>query len=178
MATVAHRPPATEYAPYFARYVDLAPEGDIVAHLRENSTVLIATFATLDEARGGYRYEEGKWSIREIFGHLLDVERIFVYRALCIARGETAPLPGFDQNDYAAMAGSDARELADMRVELRTLRESTIRFFASLSDEAWGRIGVASGNKISVRAIAHILVGHTNHHLRVLAERYGVPTIR
>src|SRR4051812_26904014 len=165
MATAAERPSATEYAPYFARYVDLVPEGDIVAHLRENSTVLNATIATLDESRGGYRYEEGKWSILEIVGHLIDVERILVYRALCISRGETAPLPGFDQDEYAALAGSDAREIADMRVELRALRESTIRFFASLSDEAWGRVGVASGNRISVRAIAHILAGHTSHHL-------------
>jgi hypothetical protein len=103
---------------------------------------------------------------------------VFVYRALCIARGDTAPLPSFDQNDYAAAAGSDARQLSDLRDELRALRESTIRFFASLSPGAWTRSGVAGGNNISVRAIAHIIVGHTQHHLQVLAERYDVPTIR
>jgi uncharacterized damage-inducible protein DinB len=178
MATVIQRPAATEYAPYFARYVDRVPAGDIIAHLRENSAILDATLAALDEARGDYRSGEGKWSIREILGHLMDVERVFVYRALCIARGDTTPLPGFDQDDYASVAGSDARRLSDLRDELRVLRESTIRFFASLPDDAWARIGVASGNSISVRAIAHIVVGHTQHHLQVLAERYDVPTIR
>jgi uncharacterized damage-inducible protein DinB len=178
MATVIHRPAAAEYAPYFARYVDRVPEGDILAQLRENSAMLNATFAALDEARGGYRCADGKWSIREMLGHLMDVERVFVYRALCIARGDATPLPGFDQDDYAAMAGSDARRLSDLRDELRALRESTIRFFASLPNDAWARTGVASGNSISVRAIAHIVVGHTQHHLQVLAERYGVPTIR
>jgi uncharacterized damage-inducible protein DinB len=178
MTAVIQRPATTEYAPYFARYVDRVPDGDIVAHLRENGAVLNATLASLDEARGEFRPAEGKWSIRVMLGHLMDVERVFVYRALCIARGDTTPLPGFDQDDYAARAGSDARRLSDLRDELRVLRESTIRFFASLPDDAWTRIGVASGNNISVRAIAHIVVGHTQHHLQVLAERYDVPTIR
>jgi uncharacterized damage-inducible protein DinB len=177
MPTVVDRPATTEYAPYFARYVDRVPGGDIVAHLRENSAVLNATLASIDEARGEFRSAEGKWSIREMLGHLMDVERVFVYRALYIARGDTAPLPGFDQDDYAAAAGSGARQLSDLRDELRALRESTIRFFASLPDDAWVRMGVASGNNISVRAIAHIVVGHTRHHLQVLAERYDVPTI-
>jgi uncharacterized damage-inducible protein DinB len=178
MTTAIHRPAATEYAPYFARYVERVPEGDIVALLRENSAILNASIATLDEARGAYRSAEGKWSIREMLGHLMDVERVFVYRALSIARGDTTPLPGFDQDDYAATAGSDARRLSDLREELRALRESTVRFFASPPLDAWARVGVASGNDISVRAIAHIIVGHTEHHLQVLAERYGVPTIR
>jgi hypothetical protein len=178
MPTVIQRPATTEYAPYFARYVDRVPGGDIVAQLRENSAVLNATLASLDEARGEFRPAEDKWSVRAIVGHLMDVERVFVYRALCIARGDITPLPGFDQDDYAARAGSEARRLSDLRDELRVLRESTIRFFASLPEDAWERIGVASGNDISVRAIAHIVVGHTEHHLQVLAERYDVPTIR
>jgi uncharacterized damage-inducible protein DinB len=178
MTITMHRPDDTEYSPYFARYVERVPEGDIVAQLRENSATLGATIAGLDEARGAHRPEPGKWSVREMLGHMIDVERVFVYRALCIARGDTAPLPSFDQNDYAAAAGSDARQLSDLRDELRALRESTIRFFASLLPDAWTRSGVAGGNNISVRAIAHIIVGHTQHHLQVLAERYDVPTIR
>jgi uncharacterized damage-inducible protein DinB len=177
MANGMDRPAATEYAPYLARYVDRVPDGDIVAQLRENSTILNATFTALEEARGAYRPAIRKWSVREMLGHLIDVERIFVYRALHIARGETAPLPGFDQDDFVAAARSDARQLSDLRDELRELRESTIRFFASLNDDAWTRIGVASGTNISVRAIAHFIVGHTQHHLQELAERYEVPTI-
>jgi uncharacterized damage-inducible protein DinB len=178
MALATDRPPMAEYPPYFARYIDRVPAGDIVVQLRDNAATLGATIATLDDARGAQRPEPGKWSIREMLGHLIDVERVFVYRALCIARGDSAPLSSFDQNDYAAAAGSDARPLADLRDELRALRESTIRFFASLPAGAWTRIGVVGGNNLSVRAIAHIIVGHTQHHLQVLAERYGVPTTR
>jgi uncharacterized damage-inducible protein DinB len=178
MALATERPPMAEYPPYFARYIDRVPAGDIVVQLRDNAATLGATIATLDDARGAQRPEPGKWSIREMLGHLIDVERVFVYRALCIARGDSAPLSSFDQNDYAAAAGSDARPLADLRDELRALRESTIRFFASLPAGAWTRIGVVGGNNLSVRAIARIIVGHTQHHLQVLAERYDVPTTR
>jgi uncharacterized damage-inducible protein DinB len=178
MAAAIHRPATSEYAPFYARYIDRVPEGDIVAHMRENSVTLNATFATIDEARGGFRYAKGKWSIREILGHLMDAERIFVYRALRLARADTTPLPGFEQDDYAATAGSESRRLADMRDELRALRESTIHFFASLPDEAWPRNGVVSGRNLSVRAIAQIVVGHSAHHLHELAEKYGVPTAR
>jgi uncharacterized damage-inducible protein DinB len=178
MATATHRPDETEYAPYFARYIARVPEDDIIAQLRENSATLGATLAALDDARGARRPEAGKWSIREMIGHMIDVERVFVSRALHIGRGNTAPLPGFDQDDYAAAAGSDARQLSDLREELRLLRESTIRFFATLPGDAWERVGVAGGNNLSVRAIARIIVGHTRHHLQSLAERYDVPTIR
>jgi uncharacterized damage-inducible protein DinB len=178
MALATDRPPMAEYPPYFARYIDRVPAGDIVVQLRDNAATLGATIATLDDARGAQRPEPGKWSIRDMLGHLIDAERVFVYRALCIARGDSAPLSSFDQNDYAAAAGSDARPLADLRDELRALRESTIRFFASLPAGAWTRIGVVGGNNLSVRAIAHIIVGHTQHHLQVLAERYDVPTTR
>ena len=178
MATAMHRPEATEYSPYFARYIERVPEGDIIAQLRENSATLGATLATLDDARGAHRPGAGKWTVREMIGHLIDVERVFVSRALHIARGNTAPLPSFDQDEYAAAAGSDTRQLSDLREELRLLRESTIRFFATLPAGAWTQIGVAGGNNLSVRAIAHIIVGHTRHHLQSLAERYDVPTIR
>lgn len=178
MATTMERPAATEYPPYFARYVDRVPDGDFMAQLRENSARLDATLAAIDDARGAHRYAEGKWSVRQIVGHLLDTERIFVYRALRIARADTTPLAGFEQDDYAATAGSDARRLPDLRDELRALRESTIRFFDSLPEEAWARTGTVNGYNISVRALAHVTVGHTIHHLHGLAERYDVPTRR
>lgn len=176
MATTIERPAATEYPPYFARYVDRVPQGDIMAELRQNSARLEATLAAIEEARGADRYAEGKWSIRQTVGHLIDTERIFVYRALRIARGDKTPLAGFEQDDYAASAASDARQLSDLRDELRALRESTVRFFASLPEDAWTRTGIVNGYEISVRALAHITVGHTMHHLHGLAERYDVPT--
>jgi DinB superfamily len=178
MATAIHRPDVTEYSPYFARYIERVPEGDIVAELRESGTTVDATLAALDETRGAHRPDPAKWSISQIVGHLIDVERVFVFRALHIARGNPAPLPSFEQDEYAAAAGSDARQLSDLREELRLLRAGTIRFFATLPASAWTLIGVAGGNNLSVRAIAHIIVGHTRHHLQVLVERYDVPTLR
>ncbi len=177
MPTAMPRPAATEYAPFFARYVDRVPDGDIMQQLRANTARLEATFATVPDARGGHRYAPGKWTIRETLGHLLDTERIFVYRALRIARGDATPLPGFEQNDYVVTAGSDARALSDLRAELHALRESTTRFFASLPQDSWTRSGVVSGRSLSVRALAYIVVGHSDHHLHGLAENYGVPTV-
>jgi uncharacterized damage-inducible protein DinB len=176
MAIATHRPTAAEYPPYFSRYIDRVPEGDMLVLFRENSARLDATLAALDQARSGHRYAEGKWNIRQMLGHLIDTERVFVYRALHIARGDPAPLPGFEQDDYAAAAGSDARQLSDLREELHALRDSTIRFFESLPESAWARTGVVNGNNVSVRALAHIIVGHTEHHLYMLAERYDVPS--
>jgi hypothetical protein len=176
MGSAAQRPSNTEFAPFYGRYIDLAPEGDIIAQLRENGATLAATLTPLDDTRAGFRYASDKWSVREIIGHLIDSERIFVYRALRIARGDTTPLAGFEQNDYVSTADSDARALADLRDEHRALRESTVRFFGSLSEAAWTRTGVASNSTISVRALARIVLGHTHHHLRVLADKYQVPT--
>jgi uncharacterized damage-inducible protein DinB len=173
MSSGASRPADTEYAPFYAGYVNAVPEGDIVALLREHGAALDAALAAVPEERGSHRYAEGKWSIREVVGHLIDAERIFSYRALRIARGDTTPLAPFDENAYTAAAGSDARPLRDLRDELRAVRASTTWLFASLSAEAWTRVGIASGKAISVRALAYIVTGHAIHHQRILAERYG-----
>jgi uncharacterized damage-inducible protein DinB len=177
MPSQLQRPAPTEYAPYYARYVDRVPHGEFKSLLLDNMAALTATTASVDEGRAGFRYDPGKWSIRQMLGHLIDAERIFVYRALRFARGDATPLPGFEQDDYVATAGSDARTLADLRNELLALRGATLKFFDSLPDEAWTRVGTASGHSVSVRALAYIILGHTMHHLHVLAERYGVPTI-
>ena len=168
------RPDTSEYAPFYAGYVAAVPDGDPVTLLRDAGAELDAVLRGIPEGRGGFRYAEGKWSIREVLGHLIDAERIFTYRALRIARGDATPLPGFEENDYVRSAGSDHRTLADLADELRTVRDSSVRLFATLPDEAWPRRGVASGKDITVRALAWITVGHATHHLRVLRERYGI----
>jgi uncharacterized damage-inducible protein DinB len=174
--TTAARPDAGEYAEFYARYVAAVPEGDILTAMRESGRVLADALAAEPESRGGFRYAEGKWTIREVAGHLADAERIFAYRALRMARGDATPLPGFDENAYALTAGAGARTMTDLVDELRVVRESTVRLFASLPAEAWLRRGVASNAEISVRALAYIVVGHGLHHLAVLRERYGVAT--
>jgi uncharacterized damage-inducible protein DinB len=168
------RPESSEYAPFYHGYVASVPEGDVVALLRQGGRELLDTVATVPEDRGGFRYAEGKWSIREVIGHVIDAERIFTYRALRMARGDTTPLPAFDENEYATAAGSDMRTLSNLVREFGAVRESSVQLFESLSDDAWGRFGVASGKDISVRALAYITTGHSMHHLRILRERYGV----
>jgi hypothetical protein len=170
--TQSSRPDATEYPPFFARYVAGVPEDDVVAALRDSGREVVAVLDAIPATRGGFRYGPDKWTIREVVGHMIDAERIFGYRALRLARGDATPLPGFEENDYARAAGSDARTLADLVDELRVVREGTVRLFQSLPTEAWMRRGVVNGREVSVRALAYITAGHARHHLAVLRERY------
>jgi hypothetical protein len=172
--TSSARPDATEYAPFYAGYVALVPEADVVRALRDSGKEITAALAAIPESRGGFRYAEGKWSIRELVGHVIDAERIFTYRALRLARGDSTPLPPFEENDYVRMAGSDTRSIADLVEELRAVRDSTVRMFASFPDEVWTRTGTVSGRPVSVRALAYITAGHPRHHLAILRDRYGV----
>jgi hypothetical protein len=170
--TQTARPDATEYSPFYAGYVAAVPESDVVAVLRDSGRDLVTALAAIPESQGGHRYAAGKWSVREVIGHVIDAERIFGYRALRLARADATPLPGFEENDYVRAAGSDARTIADLVDELRAVREATVRLFASLPDEAWARRGMVNGREISVRALAFITAGHARHHLNVLRERY------
>jgi hypothetical protein len=173
MATMQRiRPAPSEYAPFYASYVAGVPDGDVVSELRDSGREIVGALAAIPESRGGFRYAADKWTVREVVGHMIDAERIFSYRALRLARGDATPLPGFEENDYARTAGSDARTLADLSEELRAVRESTVRLFDSFADEAWERRGVVNGREVSVRALAYITAGHARHHLRVLRERY------
>lgn len=173
-ATLRIRPAATEFPPFYAGYVASVPEGDIVTILGQAGEELASALATIPEAQGGYRYAEGKWTIRTLIGHVIDTERVFSYRALRLARGDATPLPGFEENDFARSAGSDARTVEDLAAELRIVRDGTVRLFQSFPDDAWARAGIVNNREVSVRALAYITAGHGIHHLRVLRERYGV----
>jgi len=168
------RPAAGEYAPYFERYVGRVPEGDVLPVLERQRSELRAAFSGVSEERGGFRYAPGKWTVRELLGHVIDTERIFAYRALCIARGEAAPLPGFEQDPYVANAGHDRWTLAELLDDFDSVRRSNLAMLTHLDDAAVRRAGTSSGHATSVRAIAYILAGHVRHHLGVLAEKYGV----
>lgn len=168
------RPAAGEYAPYFERYVGRVPEGDVLPVLERQRSELRAAFSGVSEERGGFRYAPGKWTVRELLGHVIDTERIFAYRALCIARGEAAPLPGFEQDPYVANAGHDRWTLAELLDDFDSVRRSNLAMLTHLDDAAVRRVGTSSGHATSVRAIAYILAGHVRHHLGVLAEKYGV----
>jgi transposase len=171
-ATAARRPDASEHSAYFSRYVALVPDGDILAVLRRDRDHWQTLIAGLSEAKAGHRYAEGKWSIREVIGHVSDSERVFSYRAFRIARGVRTPLASFDQDEYVKTAGSDQRTLSSLSSELLAVRESTLSLFTTLPEEAWARTGTASDNPVSVRALAYITAGHAQHHLRIVREQY------
>ena len=168
------RPAATEYDAAFERYVSRVPESDVLPALERQPGELRATVGSLSPERAGFRYAPGKWSVRELVGHVTDSERIFGYRALCVARGEAAPLPGFEQVDYAHNAGHERYALPDLLDEFEAVRHANVSMLSHLDDTAVLRIGKADGLPISVRALAYIMVGHVRHHLGVLADKYGI----
>jgi hypothetical protein len=166
------RPDSTEYAPYFAKYISLVPDGDIIVTLGSQIEATLGLLRGLSEAQGELRYAPGKWSVKEVIGHLIDTERIFAYRALRFARNDRTPLAGFDENDYVAHADFSARSLSDLADEFECVRESNLYLFKHLGDEAWARRGVSNGNEISARALAWITAGHELHHREILRSRY------
>jgi len=170
--TTIDPPERTEAAEYYFTYIDQVPRGDIRAILHTQLGETMEVLRRIPEERSLHRYAPGKWSIREVVGHLNDTERLFVFRALWFARGFDTPLPSFDQNVAIATAGADGRPLSDHISEFESLRAATVAFFQHLPEEAWARRGIASGNPFSVRALAYIGAGHVAHHLRILRERY------
>ena len=167
-----NRPNESEYAPYYQSYVDQVSENDIMHVLRGELDELDVLLARVPAEKEKYAYADGKWTIREIIGHLIDGERVFGYRALCIARGEKQNLPGFDQNDYMLTAPYNHIELEDLLSELRLVRQANLAMLRNLDEGAWARLGTANGNEVSVRALVFIMAGHVRHHMGVLRERY------
>jgi len=166
------RPDSSEYAPYYETYVGLVPEGDVVQLLTrqfEDSSILLSP---LTDEQAAFRYAPEKWSIKELVGHLNDTERIFAARALHFARGAQASLPGYEQDEYVAVAASDDVPIADLLAEYYAVRQATITLFGNLPRDAWDRRGTADGVGFTVRSVANIIAGHELHHQRVLQERY------
>jgi hypothetical protein len=168
------RPAETEYAPFYAGYIGRVPETDVLAVLEEQLEQIRGIAAAVPAERDGYRYAPGKWSLREVFGHLGDAERVFGFRAFCFSRGETAPLPSFDENVYVESAHFGNTSLPLLTRDLLHLRESNLALFRRLDGNDWLRVGNASGRDVTVRALAFMLAGHVRHHVAILAERYGV----
>ena len=166
------RPASGEYAPYYEKYIALVPEGDIVATLGQQLDATLELLEGIDEAQANKRYAADKWSIKEVVGHLIDSERVFVYRAMRFARNDQTPLPGFEQDDYVRHAKFDDRQLAYLAQEFEYVRRGTIQLLGSLSEEAWTRRGTANDNEVSVRALAYIMAGHEAHHVQVLKTKY------
>lgn len=169
-----NRPLETEYAPFYRGYISHVNEEEILPVLRSQLDDLEELFGSVTPERETYRYAEGKWSIREVAGHLIDAERVFGYRAFSIARGDTNSLPGFDENEYMLRAPYDRVLLEDLLSEFRLVRLANIAMLRNLDEEAWKRVGTANDSAVSVRALAFIMAGHARHHMGVLRERYQI----
>ena len=167
------KPTPGEYAPYAIQYIGLLPDdGLVLTHLQTNLEATHKFLSSLPEDKLMYCYAEGKWTIKQIVQHIADDERIFAYRALRFARNDAAELPGFDQDEYTRHSGAHRRTLDDLLGELATVRAATLSLYNGLTDETMMRIGVASGNVMSVRAIAYHIAGHELRHMSVVRERY------
>jgi len=166
------RPQSSEYAPYYETYIRLVPEEDVLPALAGQIDGSLAMLRGVAEQASLQRYAEGKWSLREVVGHVTDAERIFSYRALRFGRDDRKELQGFDQDPYIAAAGFDRLAWAELLEQWRLVRQTTVMLFRGFDDAAWMRRGVASGNEVSVRALAYTIAGHERHHMKIVRERY------
>lgn len=171
-AEIFPRPEADEYAPFYAGYIRGVPDGDLLETLTHQLDEVLVLCGSVGEGQGDHAYAEGKWTIKEVIGHMNDAERIFAYRALRIARGDATPLPGFDENAYTPESGAADRTLSDLAEEFATVRHATLSLLESMTPAAAARRGTASNQPASARAIAWTIAGHAAHHLRILRERY------
>ncbi len=165
------RPEPSEHAAYYTPYIARVPEDDIVSAMKAIMTSTVAFFGGIPEGSASVVHPPYTWTIKQVIGHLTDCERVFGYRALRFARGDSAPLPGFDENKYAETARHNGVPLHALASEFENLRRSHIAFFEHLPEEAWLRRGVANNGEVSVRALAYILVGHERHHAAIIRKR-------
>lgn len=166
------RPKPGEYHPDYDRYISLIPASDVVTTLALQISKTVALLAARSEDDGNLRYQPGKWTVKEVLGHLSDTERIMSYRALRFARNDRTPIEGFEQDDYVRGGPFVELRLVDLVEEFKTVRASTLALFRNLRPDDWTRRGIANQNEISVRALAYVIAGHELHHRHILEEKY------
>jgi hypothetical protein len=169
---MSKKPSIEEYPAYYGTYIDLVPEGsleDILLSQLEETTVLLSD---ITETQENYRYALGKWTLKEVIGHITDTERIMSYRLLRIARGDQTPLAGFNEEQYVKNASFHSYSLTDVVEDFIAVRRSTLTLVNGLSEEVWSRKGLANDSEISVNALAYIIAGHELHHVKIIKEKY------
>lgn len=166
------RPQTGEYSPYFERYLNTVPDDDVFQLLERGVEKLAILIDGLTEEQGSYRYATDKWSIKEVLVHMIDVERVFSYRALRFSRNDATPLPGFEQDDYIRESNAAERTLRGLMQEYRAVRAATLAMFGAMSGAMLNRRGVANGAEMTVRAVPWIIAGHERHHLEILKQLY------
>jgi len=163
-----------EFAPYYKEYTEHVPEGTLEEILKSDLVELRKLFGVLNEEQALYRYESGKWSIKEILVHCMDTEVIFNSRALMFARGERQPLPGYDHEAYVRESRANEKSLKEIEESWNLMRKTTQNLFSGFADDALNRVGNANGNKMSVKSLIYIIPGHVLHHLGVIREKYRI----
>lgn len=166
------KPNPGDYAQYYERYISLLPDEDIISILEDQKKTTEEFLKTLSEEQGNISYAEGKWTIKEVVGHIIDVERVMAYRALCFSRGETQSLPGFEQDDYITNGNYNNRTSSDLISEFVAVRNANLFMVKSFSEEMLKRSGIASENKVTVLALIYIIAGHEKHHINIIKEKY------
>ena len=173
-AVLGQRPAYEEYPAFYHKYVDSLPEGNIFQTLEDQLTELENRVAKLAAEKWTHRYAAGKWSVKEVLGHMIDAERVFSFRALCFARGDKNELPGFDENMYVEKGNFDKVSEKELVRHLICIRRANVLLYSTFGDKELARTGKANGSLVSVRALVFITAGHFQHHLNILRERYGV----
>lgn len=166
------KPQATEYGAHFAGYIQLVHDQPLIPTLEGQVHELEELLTPVTEAQGSYRYASGKWSIKEVIGHMNDTERIMTYRLLRVARGDATPLPGFDEKLFVLGAEFEQQTIKQLLTEAKITRQATLLLLDSIQEEAWQRSGVVSSHPITARALAYLTAGHWQHHRNVIEERY------
>lgn len=168
------RPLTTSYPPFAAAYISLVPEDDIKFVLQDSIPLMEQFLDTIPEEKADYAYAPGKWTVKEVLQHTIDTERVFAYRAMCFARGETQPLPGFDQDLYAMNVDVSDRSLESLKEEMSLIRVSTALLFEYLGERDLLRQGIASNHAITPLSLGYMIAGHWRHHEQLFRERYGI----
>ncbi|MGG3468632.1 DinB family protein [Neobacillus pocheonensis] len=166
------RPQESEYPEYYVPYVNSVPEGDLLTHLKENLTKITELFENISEEDADFRYASGKWSIREVLGHMTDTERIMSYRLLRIGRGDQTALAGFEENDYVAASQINRLPVKNILDDFVATRKATITLIENMPEGAWANVGNANNTEVTARAVAYIIAGHEIHHRKIINDRY------
>lgn len=169
-----NKPNKSDYNSYYEPYISALPEKNINQILEEQINEIENLLGVLNESKGNFTYAEGKWTVKEVLGHITDTERIFAYRILSFARGEKQKIPGFDQNEYVLKGNFNNRTIKDLTEEFILLRKSNIILFNSFNEETLNKKGIANESEVTVNALLYIIAGHVNHHIKVLKEKYGI----
>ncbi|WP_053992525.1 DinB family protein [Mangrovimonas sp. TPBH4] len=161
-----------EYHPFYQSYIDKSGGLELLSGLKTNGIVIKQFLKQIQLDKHLFKYAEGKWTIKELVQHIVDTERVFAYRALCISRKDSTSLPGFEQDDYVLNSNANTKSMSDLIDEYVTVRASTVSLFNSFSEDMLSIIGKANQSDISVRAIGFIILGHENHHCQIIRDRY------